>query len=325
MTASAGSASDVRHLDQGKRPASAFVVLRSDMDCRAERGQDREQVGGKRRAAVGMVAGHEDVAGDAARAAHLIAGQEAGVPDQLPQPGRLFGGPPADHFGDVIHQALDRHRGPDVNSRFLLRDPSQLRDAGNVDEIRRLLLLVDTRGRVAEDELDLLLAGLTDELLLEPVDLRERGGAVPFPTAAREMEGSRRAGRGQLLQVDPGKLTSPRDRVGRIHQAFLGLVRGGIVVAGQGPNAMKDGSIARAATEVAAEDILDFLLRGRRLLLQEGVGRHDESRRAEPALRAVVHGDAVLNRVQSFVNVANAFGGRDHHAIERSRAAAGRR
>ena len=93
---------------------------------------------------VGMVAGHEDVAGDAAGAAHLIAGQEAGVPDQLPQPGRLFGGPPADHFGDVIHQVLDRHRRTDVNSRFLLRDPPQLGDAGNVDEIRRLLLLVNT-------------------------------------------------------------------------------------------------------------------------------------------------------------------------------------
>ena len=114
------------------------------MDRRAERGQDREQVGGKRRTLAGVVAGHEDVTGDAARAAHLIAGQEAGVPDQLPEPGRLFGGPPADHFGDVIHQPLNRHRGPDVNSRFLLRDPPQLSDAGNVDEIRRLLLLVYT-------------------------------------------------------------------------------------------------------------------------------------------------------------------------------------
>ena len=93
------------------------------MDCRAKSGQDREQVGGKRRAAVSMVAGHEDVAGDAPLAPHLIASKKARMSDQLPEPDRLFGGPAADHFGDVIHEPLDWHRGADVYSRFLLRDP----------------------------------------------------------------------------------------------------------------------------------------------------------------------------------------------------------
>ena len=114
-------------------------------------------------------------------------------------------------------------------------------------------MLVDARRRVAEHQFDLVRAGLTDELILEPVHFRERDGSVPFTTAAREMKSSSRAGRGELIQVDPGKLISPRDRVERIHQAFLGLVGGGIVVAGEGPNAMEDGSIARAATQVATK------------------------------------------------------------------------
>ena len=115
ITASAGSASDGRHLDQGeasgcrpRNPCEPIVIVR------AERGQDGEQVGGERRAAMGVVAGHEDVAGDAARAAHLVAGDEGGVPLQGPQAGRLLGRPPADHFGREIDQPLDRHRGTDV-------------------------------------------------------------------------------------------------------------------------------------------------------------------------------------------------------------------
>ena len=48
----------------------------------------------------------------------------------------------------------------------------------------RLLVLVDPRRRVAEDELDLLPAGLADALRLEPLDLLERDRAIPLPPAA---------------------------------------------------------------------------------------------------------------------------------------------
>src|SRR5439155_21137840 len=137
--------------------------------------------------------------------------------------------------------------------------------------------------------------------------------------AAGEMKGARRlAGGRKQVQVDAGEFTSAFDWERWINQAFLGLVLGGVVVTSEGPHRTKDRAIAGTATEIAPEDVLDFLLGGGRLLLQEGVRIHDETRRAEPALGAVMRRDAVLGRVQPFVNVTNALGGRHHHAIDRA-------
>ena len=56
----------------------------------------------------------------------------------------------------------------------------QFRDAGDVDQIPGFLLLIDSRGGIAEDELDLLSTRLTDELFLESVDLANRAGPIPL-------------------------------------------------------------------------------------------------------------------------------------------------
>jgi hypothetical protein len=77
-------------------------------------------------------------------------------------------------------------------------------------------------------------------------------------------------------------------------------------------------SVARAATEIAAKNVLDLLLRRGRLLLKEGVRIHDESGRAKAALGAIIRRDAVLGRIQLFMDAANALGGRHHHAIDRA-------
>ncbi len=299
--------------------AARLVILRPDGHGSAEGGQDGKQVRGERRAALGVVPGHEDIAGDAAGAAHLIAGNEDGVPFQGRQPGRLFGRPPADHLGREIEQFLDRDGGADVDSRFLFGDPSQFRNPGNIDQKLGLLLLIDSRGGVAEDELDLLASGLSDELFLEPVDLRKRTGPIPLMAAAGEMEGPRRrAGGGKQVQVDAGELTPALDREGGINQAFLSLVLAGIVVVGEGPHRMKNRAVARAATEIAAKNVLDLLLGRCRLLLQKSVRIHDEPGRAKAALRAVVRRDAVLGRIQLVMDAAYALGGRHHHAIDRA-------
>lgn len=50
--------------------------------------------------------------------------------------------------------------------------------------------------------------------------------------------------------------------------------------------------------EVAVEALLDLLQRGRLRALQRAVERHDDARRAEAALRAVLLGDAPLHRVR---------------------------
>ena len=78
------------HLHQRKRFSAAGICLRTDDDRCAQRCEDREQVGGKWSAALGMVAGHENIARHAARAAHLIAGNQDGVPLESLQAGRLF-------------------------------------------------------------------------------------------------------------------------------------------------------------------------------------------------------------------------------------------
>ncbi len=182
----------VRHLHQGERSFFPPVVPRTDDDRRPESGQDGEQVGGEGGASVRMVPGHEDIAGDAPRATQLIAGDHAGVPLQGDEPGRLFGRMPADHLGREIDQSLDRDRGTDPEAIVPFGDPSELRDPGDVDQERGLLARIDPRRGVSEDELDRFSARLTDELSLESVDLSERAGSVPLPTAAGEVEGPRR-------------------------------------------------------------------------------------------------------------------------------------
>ena len=87
---------------------------------------------------------------------------------------------------------------------------------------------------------------------------------------------------------------------------------------GQRPHGVKDRPVARTATEIAAKNVLDLLLRRGRLLLKEGVRIHDEAGRAKATLRAVIRRDAVLRRVQLVMDAANAFGGRHHHAIDRA-------
>src|SRR5205823_6187570 len=146
-------------------------------------------------------------------------------------------------------QSLERHAGADMDSVFLLVQASQFRYAGNVDLIPWLLVLIDAGGSIAEDELDLLPACQSDKLFLEPLDLCERAGPVPFATAAAEVQRPRRLAEGRKhIQVNASEFAPVFDRETRINQAFLGMVLDGIVVPGKCPYRVKDRTISGAAT-----------------------------------------------------------------------------
>src|SRR4051794_1702785 len=59
-----------------------------------------------------------------------------------------------------------------------------------------------------------------------------------------------------------------------------------------------DREIARAAAEVAREGLPQLVLAGIRLLAEERLDRHQEARRAEPALKRVRLVEGALERVE---------------------------
>ncbi len=66
----------------------------------------------------------------------------------------------------------------------------------------------------------------------------------------------------------------------------------------------------------AAENLFQVCLRSFRIVLQVSVRIHDKPRRAEAALSAIVHRNAILRRIKTVVNVANAFGGCERVSVE---------
>ena len=68
-----------------------------------------------------------------------------------------------------------------------------------------------------------------------------------------------------------------------------------------------------AAAECAGQGIFDFLLSGIGVAVQQGLGGHDDARRAEPALNRPVFYEGFLYRVQV---LCRASGGRLETAVE---------
>src|SRR3569833_1947663 len=71
--------------------------------------------------------------------------------------------------------------------------------------------------------------------------------------------------------------------------------RGGV------PDGLLDVGVAGAPAEVAADDLVDLLLGDLRrpvAVLEPGLDRHEEARRAEPALQGVALAEGLLHRVQ---------------------------
>src|SRR3954451_23852410 len=67
------------------------------------------------------------------------------------------------------------------------------------------------------------------------------------------------------------------------------------------PDGLLDVGVARAPAQVAADDLVDLLLgdlRGPVAVLEPGLDRHEEARRAEPALQRVALAERLLHRVQ---------------------------
>ena len=134
--------------------------------------------------------------------------------------------------------------------------------------------------------------------LLELLRQFERRGAVPGPDAAVQAQGAR----WPVAQL--GRERVRRD-VGRVRRA------------GEAAHRVEDRAVARAAAEVAREQVLDGLLGRLLVLAQMRVGRHDESRAAVAALRAVAVGQALLHGVEAVAAVADPLDGRDRHAVDR--------
>src|SRR3954447_21265353 len=67
------------------------------------------------------------------------------------------------------------------------------------------------------------------------------------------------------------------------------------------PDGLLDVGVAGAPAEVAADDLVDLLLGDLRRpvpVLEPGLDRHEEARRAEPALQGVALAEGLLHRVQ---------------------------
>ena len=82
--------------------------------------------------------------------------------------------------------------------------------------------------------------------------------------------------------------------------------------------------VSRAAAKIAAQSIAHIVLRRIRVLCQQRLHRHDESRRAIAALRAAPIAVSLLNRGQTPV-LAHALNGRDFPALGNSPQAACRK
>src|SRR5215218_2756743 len=80
-------------------------------------------------------------------------------------------------------------------------------------------------------------------------------------------------------------------------RSSVGVLHGGGGVA----DGLLDVGVAGAPAEVAADDLVDLLLgdvRGTVAVLEPGLDRHEEPRRAEPALQRVALAEGLLHRVQ---------------------------
>src|SRR3954469_22146258 len=97
----------------------------------------------------------------------------------------------------------------------------------------------------------------------------------------------------------------PRPRLsGEIRGGFVEKTASlGAVLHGGGgvPDGLLDVGVAGAPAEVAADDLVDLVLGDLRrpvAVLEPGLDRHQEARRAEPALQRVALAERLLHRVQ---------------------------
>jgi len=80
----------------------------------------------------------------------------------------------------------------------------------------------------------------------------------------------------------------------------------------------KDRAVAGAAAKMPIEVVFDLAARRGRIVAQERVHAHDETRRAEPTLRSVVSRDPVLHLIELLSYIANSFRRRHGHPVNRT-------
>ena len=253
--------------------------------------------------AAGVALGDEQVAADTTGRADLKPGQERGVSDELTQPGGLVCWPAGDLRFRQLDEVLDRYRRADDEPIVGGRQSVQLGDVGDVDQAARDLVRVDGEGSVTDDRPDLLPAERSGRRGLDPHGLRECDRPEPVGTAGCEVEPFW-ASSGC---VDGHSRSPQSDREGRVHFTRRTFTDG--PVGGERADPFEDGPVSGAAAQVAAEQVLDVLPARGRVVPEVGVRGHDEPRRAEPTLSAVVQGDAVLDRVEALGRVAQPFDG----------------